>query len=387
MIAELSLAVVILVGAGLCMRSFYLLHSVDPGFNPHNLLTMKLLLPNASYKNDAKKIAFFQQLRDRTAALPGVISASADSWLPFTTMGAATGFQIEGQPKASDADQPVTDVRVVEPDYFHTMRISLAAGREFNEQEASVRSHVIIINQALATGYFHGENPIGKRITVAMGGQTEKTPSLIVGVVGDVKHEGLNTIPRAMVYWPHPELPLPFMTFVVRTNGNPFALIGAIRQQVKQLDPNLPVSDVATMQQRMSDSVAESRFSALLLGIFAVVAIVLASVGIYGVTSYAVAARQHEIGIRMAIGAQPADVELMFIRRGIGLTLAGLGLGLLASFALTKLMAGLLFGVSPHDPLTFVVMAALLLLVGLLACYVPARRATRVDPLVALRYE
>lgn len=386
-IAELSLAVVILVGAGLCIRSFYLLNSVNPGFNPHNLLTMKLSLPNASYKDDAKKIAFFQQLRDRTAALPGVMSASADSWLPFTTMGAATGFQIEGQAKLSDADQPVADVRVVEPDYFRTMGIPLVAGREFNSQEASVQSHVVIINQALATGYFHGEDPIGKRITVAMGGQTEKNPSLIVGIVGDVKHEGLNTTARAMVYWPHPELPLPFMTFVVRTNDNPLALVSAVRQQLKQLDPGLPVTDVATMEQRMSDSVAESRFSTLLLGIFAVVAIILATVGIYGVTSYAVTARQHEIGIRMAIGAQPADVERMFMRRGVGLTLAGLSLGLLASYALTKLLSGLLFGVTPHDPLTFIVMAVLLLIVAMLACYVPARRGTRVDPLVALRYE
>ena len=386
-IAELALAVVILVGAGLCMRSFYLLNSVDPGFNPRNLLTMKLSLPNASYKDDAKKLAFFQQLRDRTAALPGVISASADSWLPFTTLGAATGFQIEGHPKMSDADQPVTDVRVIEPDYFRTMRIPLVNGREFNAQEASVQSHVVIVNQALATRYFPNENAIGKRITVGMGGQTEKNPSLIVGVAADVKHEGLNTSPGAMVYWPHPELPLPFMAFVIRTTGNPLALISAVRQQVKQLDPTLPVSDVATMEQRMSDSVAESRFSTLLLGIFAVVAIVLASVGIYGVTSYAVTARQHEIGIRMAIGAQPAAVERMFIRRGIGLTLAGLGIGLIASFALTKLLSGVLFGVTPHDPLTFVVMAALLLIVAMLACYIPARRASRVDPLVALRYE
>ena len=386
-IAELSLAVVILVGAGLCLRSFYLLNSVNPGFNPRSLLTMKLLLPNASYKEDAKKIAFFHQLRDRIAALPGVISASADSWLPFTTLGAATGFQIEGQTKLSDADQPVTDVRVVEPDYFHTMGIPLVAGRDFNEQEASVQSHVIIINKALATGYFHGESPIGKRITVDMGGNTAKFPSVIVGVVGDVKHEGLNTIAGPMIYWPHPELPFPFMTFVIRTTGNPLALTGSIRQNVKQLDPGLPVSDIATMEQRMSDSLAESRFSTLLLGIFAVVAIVLATVGIYGVTSYAVTARQHEIGIRMAIGAQPTDVERMFFRRGIALTLTGLGLGLIASFALTRLMAGLLFGITSRDPLTFIVMATLLLTVAMLACYIPARRATRVDPLVALRYE
>jgi predicted permease len=386
-VAEVTLAVVILVGAGLCLRSFYALNSVNPGFNPHYLLTMKLSLPDASHKEPAKKIAFFQQLRDRLAALPGVISASADSWLPFTTMGAATGFQIEGQPQVSSSDQPVTDVRIVEPDYFHTMDIPLIAGREFNEQEAAIQSHVIIINQALASGYFHGESPIGKRITVAMGGNTEKFPSLIVGVVGDVKHEGLNTTPHAMIYWPHPELPYSFMTFVIRTTGNPLALNSAVRQQVKLMDPSLPVTDVATMEQRMSDSVAESRFSTLLLGIFAVVAIVLATVGIYGVTSYAVTARQHEIGIRMAIGAQPADVERMFMRRGVYLTLAGLGLGLLTSFALTKLLAGLLFGVTPHDPLTFIAMAALLLIVSMLACYIPARRATRVDPLVALRYE
>ncbi len=386
-IAEMSLAVILLVGAGLLVRSFRLLTSVDPGFNPHNLLTMKLSLPNASYADDGKKIAFFQQLRERIAGLPGVVAASADSWLPFTTMGAATGFQIEGQPKLSDADQPVTDVRVIEPDYFHTMEIPLLAGREFNDREATSISHVVIVNQALANRYFRSESPIGKRITVEMGGPTEKNPSLIIGVVGDVKHEGLNTTPGAMVYWPHPELPLPFTTFVVRTTRNPLALIGAVRQQVKQLDPSLPISDIATMEQRMSDSVAQARFSTLLLGIFAIVAIVLASVGIYGVTSYAVTSRLHEIGIRMAIGAQPGEVERMFIRQGMIFTLVGLGLGLVVSFGLTKLLEGLLFGVTPHDPITFVEGAALLSLVALVACYIPARRATRVDPLIALRYE
>ncbi|MFZ0819756.1 MAG: ABC transporter permease [Candidatus Acidiferrales bacterium] len=386
-IAEMSLAVVLLVGAGLCVRSFFLLTSVDAGFNPHNLLTLKISLPNASYADDGKKIAFFQQLRKHIAALPGVIAASADSWLPFTTMGAATGFQIEGRPKLSDADQPATDVRVIEPDYFHAMEIPLLAGREFNEREATTVSHVVIVNQALATRYFPGESPIGRRITVAMGDETEKNPSQIIGVVGDVKHEGLNTTPGAMVYWPHPELTLPFTTYVVRTTGNPLALVDAVRQQVKQLDPSLPISDVATMEERMSDSVAQARFSTLLLGIFAMVAIVLASVGIYGVTSYAVTSRLHEIGIRMAIGAQPGDVERMFIRQGMIFTLAGLSVGLLVSFGLTKLMEGLLFGVSPHDPLTFLAMAGLLTLVALLACYLPARRATRVDPLIALRYE
>jgi putative ABC transport system permease protein len=386
-IAEIGLAVVLLVGAGLCVRSFFLLTSVDAGFNPHNLLTMKISLPNASYSEDGKKIAFFQQLRERIAALPGVVAASADTWLPFTTAGAATGFQIEGQSKLSDADQPVTDVRVIEPDYFHTMGIPLLAGRDFNDREAVTPSHVVIVNQSLAARYFPGESPIGKRITVGMGGLPEKYPSQIVGVVGDVKHEGLNTTPGAMVYWPHPELPLPFTTFVVRTIANPLAMVDAIRQQIRQLDPALPVSDIVTMEARMSDSIAQTRFSTLLLGIFAVVAIVLASVGIYGVTSYAVTSRRHEIGIRMAIGAQPGEVERMFIRQGMKFTLAGLCVGLLASYGLTRLMQGLLFGVTPHDPLTFVSMTGLLTIVALIACYVPARRATRMDPLIALRYE
>jgi putative ABC transport system permease protein len=386
-IGEMSLAVVLLVGAGLCVRSFYRLTSVNAGFNPHNLLTLKLSLPNAAYKDDEKKIAFFQQLRQRVAALPGVVGASGDSWLPFTTMGAATGFQIEGQPKLSDADQPLTDVRVIEPDYFHTMGIPLLAGREFTEREATTVSHVVIVNKTLAATYFPHGSPIGKRIAIGMGGQTEENPSQIIGVVGDVKHEGLNTTAGAMVYWPHPELALPFTTFVVRTTGNPLSLIDAVRQQVKQLDPSLPISDVATMEARMSDSVAQDRFSTLLLGIFAVVAIVLASVGIYGVTSYAVTSRLHEIGIRMAVGAQPGDVERMFVRQGMILTLTGLSVGLLVSFGLTKLMAGLLFGVSPHDPITFLVMGGLLTLVALFACYIPARRATHVDPLIALRYE
>jgi putative ABC transport system permease protein len=387
LVLETGLALVLLVGSGLCVRSFYLLVAVNPGFAPQNLLTMKLSLPAASYPTDEKRIAFYRQLIQRTDALPGVHAASADSWLPFTTLGAATDFQIVGRATPAVSDMPVTDVRIVEPDYFRTMGIPLFAGREFNDRESTSISHVVIINQALATTFFPNEDPIGKLLLIDMKDPKEQAPTEIIGVVGNVKHEGLNTTPRAMVYWPHPELALPFMTLVVRTDANPLSLVGAVRQQVKSLDPTLPVSDIATMEQRMADSVAQTRFSTLLLSLFAALAIVLASVGIYGVTSYGVTARTHEIGLRMALGAQPGDVQRMFLGQGLRSSLLGLSLGLIASLALTRFLASLLFHVSPYDPATFIAMAILLCTVASFASYIPARRATQVDPLVALRHE
>lgn len=386
-VVEMSLAVVLLVGAGLCIRSLMRLRAVDPGFNPHNLLTMKLSLPNAAYPKDEKRIAFFQDLLARTSALPGVRSASADSWLPFTTDGAATGFQIEGRPAQAPADRPVTDVRVIEPNYFRTMGIPLLAGREFSEREATVISHVVIINETLARNYFPNEDPIGKRITIDMKEPKDEVPSLIVGVAADVKQRGLDTTPNALIYWPHPELAYSFMVLVIRTDGNPLSYSGAIREQLKQMDPSLPVSDIATMEDRMADSMAQTRFSTLLLGVFAAVAITLAAIGIYGVTSYAVSSRTHEVGIRMALGAQSGDVERMFIREGMILSLLGLVLGLVAAVGLSRFLVSQLFNVSPNDPVTFGVMGGLLFCVALLAAYIPARRATHVDPLIALRYE
>lgn len=386
-VLEMGLALVLLVGSGLCVRSFILLESVNPGFDSHNLLTMKLSLPNAAYPTEEKRIAFYRELIARTAALPGVHAASADSWLPFTTLGAATDFQIVGRATPAISEMPVTDVRIIEPDYFRTMGIPVLAGREFNERESTAISHVVIINQALATNFFPNENPIGKLLMIDMNDPKDQKPTEIVGVVGNVKHEGLNTTPRAMIYWPHPELALPFMTLVVRTEANPLSLVSAVRDQVKSLDPTLPISDVATMEQRMADSVAQARFSTLLLSLFAGLAIVLASVGIYGVTAYGVTTRTHEIGLRMALGAQPGDVRRIFLGRTLRASLLGLGLGLLASIALTRLLASLLFHISPYDPATFIAMALLLCGVALLASYIPARRATRVDPLVALRHE
>lgn len=386
-VAEIGLALVLLTGAGLLGRSFSKLLSVDPGFNPHNLLTMRLTLPNSAYPQDQNRSQFFRQLLERVDALPGVRSASASSWLPFTGLGAATGLTVEGRPPLAPGVELVCDVRVIEPDYFRTLGIPLLRGREFTERESSVESHVVIVSEALAREYFPNEDPLGKRITIEMKDPKDNPPSEIIGIVGDVKHQTLDTAIRPMVYWPHPELAYGFMSLAVRTDGDPLRLAGAVRQQVRALDPNLAVSGIATMDQLLATSVAQARFSTLLLSIFAAVALLLAAVGIYGVMAYGVMQRVREIGIRMALGADAGTLKRMVLRDALRLSVAGIAIGLLAAFGLTRLMASLLFGVTPHDPVTFFGVAALLSFVALAASYIPARRATRVDPMVALRYE
>jgi putative ABC transport system permease protein len=384
-VAELGLAIVLLAGSGLLIRSFARLQSVDAGFNPQNLLTLKLSLPFRKYREDKKTLVFFQEMLDRVKGLPGVQDASAISFLPFRGPGSATDFTIVGQPEPPAGERPVTDVRVIAPDYFKTMGIPVRSGRLFTPREATEMSGVVIINETMARAYFPSEDPIGKKVIIDM--KDTNTPSEIVGIVGDVKHEGLDTTPRSMVYWPHPELAMSFMTLVVRTAADPKAMASAIRQEALSMDRDQPISEVATMEQLMSDSVARARFNTLLLGIFAGIALLLASVGIYGVMSYAVTQRTHELGIRMALGAARGDVIRMVALQGARLALTGALVGLVAAFALTRLLSTLLFGITAKDPATFVGVAVLLGVVALVACYIPARRATRVDPLIALRYE
>ncbi len=384
-VAEIAMALVLLIGSGLMIRSFARLQSVNPGFNPNNLLTVRLLLPASKYREDQQVISFFRQALTRIEAMPGVRSASAISFLPFTTLGAATGFTIEGQPAPAAGQKPSVDVRVCDPNYFQTMGIPLIKGRNFTEKEATEVSHVVIISDAMARDYFPNEDPIGKRVKIDM--MDDPPACEIIGVVGDSKHQGLDIEPRAMSYWPHPELTYSAMTIVARTEGDPLSYRSAVQAAVQALDKDQPIADVRTMEQWLSDSVARARFSTLLLSIFAAVAMVLAMVGIYGVMSYSVTQRTHEIGIRMALGANSTNVMGMVVRQGMGLALIGVGVGLAASFALTRVLAGLLFGVSATDPVTFGLIAALLAGVALVACAVPARRATKVDPMVALRYE
>ncbi|HVG32795.1 MAG TPA: FtsX-like permease family protein, partial [Pyrinomonadaceae bacterium] len=316
---------------------------------------------------------------------PGVESAGAVSFLPFAVPGSATSFTIEGRPTPEAGQSPVTDVRVMDINYLRTMNIPLIKGRVFTEQETTEQRHVVIINETLARQYFAGEDPLGKRVTVNM--SDKPVPSEIIGVVGDIKHVSLDTPVKAMVYWPHPELAHTSMTIVVRTQGDPATIAAAATREIQAIDPDQPVSDVRTMQQLLASSVARARFNTLLLGLFAALALVLASVGIYGVMAYSVVQRTKEIGIRIALGAQSRDVLKMIVGHGMMLTLVGVGLGLTGALILTRLMSSLLFGVSTTDPLTFIGVSLLLSAVAFFACYIPARRATKVDPMIALRYE
>jgi putative ABC transport system permease protein len=283
----------------------------------------------------------------------------------------------------------VADVGVVGPDYFVTMSIPLHAGRLFNTQELAQEKHVTIINQAFADKYLHGVNPLGQKAAIYMKSfvENEIQPSEIIGVVGDVHQIGLDTSPEPTVYWPHPELVMSGMTILVRTSNDPFAMVSAVRNELQQMDPELPMAAIATMDQLLADSLSRSRFTMLLLGIFAAVAVVLAAVGIYGLIACSVTQRTQELGIRIALGAQRRDVLRLVLGQGTRLTLLGVTVGVLAALGFARLLSTLLFGVSTTDPLTFAGVATLLGLVALAACYIPARRATRVDPIVALRYE
>jgi len=388
-VAQLGLALVLLTGSGLLIRSFVRLIGVDPGFDTGHLLTFKIALPRSKYGTDPLRMAFFQQLLARISAVPGVRSASMESFPPLTGLGAATGVHVLSQPSLALSDLPVANVGVVGPDYFATMSIPLRVGRLFNAQELAEEKHVTIINQAFADKYLHGVNPLGQKAAIYMKSfaENEIQPSEIIGVVGDVHQIGLDTSPEPTVYWPHPELVMSAMTILVRTSNDPLAMVSAARNELQQIDPELPMAAVAPMDQLLADSLSRSRFTMLLLGIFAAVALVLAAVGIYGLIAYSVTQRTQELGIRIALGAQRRDVLRLVLGQGTRLTLLGVTVGVLAGLGFARLLSTLLFGVSATDPLTFACVAALLGLVGLAACYIPARRATRVDPIVALRYE
>jgi predicted permease len=384
-VAEVGLALVLLVGAGLMIRSFLRLQAVNPGFDAKGLLTMRVHLPAAKYPEDAKVNAFFREATARLRTLPGVISASTVSALPFADLGAATSFAIEGTSFTNEADKPTTDVRVVDEEYFHTLGIPLVAGRTFTAREAVEDRKMAVINETLARKYFPGASPVGKRILVNM--TAEPIYTEIIGVVGDARYASLDGELHPMVYWTPPHLTYSAMTFVLRTAGDPGDLAPAARREIQAIDKDQPVSDVRTMESWLSESLARTRFGTLLLGAFAGLALTLAAAGLYGVMSYSVAQRQNEIGVRMALGARAGDVLRLVIRQGLALVLAGVALGLLGALALTRLLASLLYEVSATDPLTFAALALLLTAVSAVACYLPARRAARVDPLIAMRYD
>jgi len=330
-------------------------------------------------------VEFFRAFLARIRTLPGVVSASAISSLPLGGLGAATDFRIVGRPAPAAGQESVADVRVVDPDYFRTMGIPFRSGRGFSELEAVEAKHVVIINEYTARIYWPDEDPIGKQVDIDM--FQESRPSEIIGVVGDVRHYGFDVEPRPMTYWPHPELVYGGMTVVVRSTGDPLILVPLIRSELRTLDKDLPISDIRPMDALVAESLARSRFNALLIGLLSGIAVVLAAVGIAGVMSYTVRQRTQEIGLRLALGASRRAVVRDVVGMGMRLALPGVAIGLGASLALTRLLERLLYQVSIHDPVSIGGMAVALCLVALIACWIPARRATAVDPMVALRYE
>ncbi|HET9531507.1 MAG TPA: ABC transporter permease [Blastocatellia bacterium] len=384
---EIAVSLILLIGAGLLINSFLRLRSVDPGFRTDNLLTMRIVLSEQKYTDQPRRAAFYRELVRRIESLPGVQSAAVTNWIPLVLQGDSIGVSIEGQPDPGPGQMPIVVTRVIHPNYFRTMGIELLEGRQFDERDRVDSHRVIIVSETMARRFWPGEVAVGKRIKP--GPLNSSAPWLeIVGVVKDVRQFELGANPKPQMYVPY-EQPVFFRPshLVIKTDVEPLGLAAAVRSTVWEIDKDQPVSNITTMEGVLSESIARQRFSTLLLGIFATVALVLAAVGIYGVMSYSVAQRTHEMGLRMALGAQSRDVLKLVIGQGLRMAIAGITVGLAAAFALTRLMGSLLYGVSTVDPLTFAGVTLLLLSVALAACYVPARRATKVDPMIALRYE
>jgi predicted permease len=388
--AEVALALVLLVGAGLMIRSLSFLRHVDPGFDVHQITAMDLPVPQMRFPQPLQQVAFFNQMLNRIRSLPGVESAAVIDSLPLSG-GSHQPIAIEGRPALAMSEQPEVDVRCISTGYLRAMHIPLLRGRDFAESDNADAPGVVLISQGMAARFWPHENPIGKRLVLSFFPDKSRE---IVGVVGDVKQEGLSdSTADTTLYSPLNQLSVPLlggwssfgMTLVVRTAST--VTTSTLTRAVREVDAGQPIDNATPLDQFVGETLSQQRFNMLMLSVFAGVALFLAAIGIYSVLSYAVRRRVREIGIRMALGAQPVDVLRLVIGQGVRLATAGVGVGLLIALGLTRLLASLLFGVKPADPVTFVCVAALLCFVALLACYVPARRATRVDPNAALRYE
>ncbi len=394
-VAEVAMALVLLIGAGLLLKSFAALRAVDPGFRSENILTMRVSVAGTKQSAEANRAAFFTEVIERVKALPGVESASTINHLPLAGDTWRWDFHVEGRPAAPAGQYPNTLYRVTRSDYFSTMGIALLAGRDFTPQDTLQTPNVVVVNETLARRYWPGEEAVGKRIKFWR--LDADTPWMtVVGVARDTKQrewieEASNEAYLPFAQSPHylrnPGAPFAYQTLVVRTANDPATLAAAIRNTVWALEPNAPISEVATMEQVIADETWQPRVSMFLLVSFALIALALAAVGIYGVLSYAVTERTQEIGVRLALGASGADVLKLLVGQGMKLVAAGVGIGLMASLALARLLKTLLYGVSATDPLTFAMVALSLAFVALVACWIPARRAAKVDPMVALRYE
>jgi putative ABC transport system permease protein len=376
---ESAIAVMLLIGAGLLIRSLVALQNVDPGFDANNVLTMRIDVPRQKYDTPEKTSNFFQQLETRVAGLPGVEAVGLITELPLSGQSNDMPYTVEGRPVVA-ANESFADFRRVNQNYFSAMRIPLKRGRNFTEQEVRQSAKVVIVSQEFVDTAFPDEEALGKRLIAGMG-----EPYEIIGIVGDIRHQSLQAQPAAVMYMPTQEPAR--RNLVIRTQGDPLSLVSGVRKEVNALDPDQPIAAIRPMTELVATSVAGARYRTILLGLFALLAMILAATGIYGVMSYSVAQRTQEIGVRMALGARPFDVLKLVVRQGMILALIGIVVGFAGALALTRVMSSLLFGVTERDPITFGVVAALLIVVAFIACFVPARRATKVDPLVALRYE
>jgi putative ABC transport system permease protein len=386
-VSEVALSLILLIGAGLLINSFLRLRRVDPGFHTDNLLTMSVTLPAQKYPDRARRSAFYAEMISRVEALPGVRSAAVTSQIPLIKQGDTGSITIEGRPAPQPGQQFMAAIRIVSPHYFPTMGIQLLRGRLFGDQDRADSPAVAVISDAMARRFWPGEDPTGKRICPGKP-ETPEDWVTIVGVVNDVRQFGLDADLKPQMYLTYQQSGyFSPRHLVVGTNVEPNSLASAVRGAVWGIDKDQPVSNISTMEEVLAESIGRQRFSTLLLGVFGVLALVLAAVGIYGVMSYSVAQRTHEIGIRMALGAQTRDVLKLAVGQGLKLIMIGVGVGLAASAVLTRVMSSLLFGVSSTDPATFVVISLVLVSAGVLASYIPARRATKVDPMIALRYE
>ena len=387
---EIALAMLLLVGSGLLLRSFSRLQEVPPGFQPDHLLVADIPLSPTAYAKPQDRYQFFDRLVERAKSLPGVRSAAAASFLPVSGGGSIIHFNITGRPPKSPHEFVAAGYRTITPNYLETLGVPLLQGRFFTRGDNEKSPAVVIINATMAHTFFPNENPLGKRLQLGALPEQEVPTMEIVGVVGDV-HFGLGTDPQAEMYLPYRQadllLPVFQLSVVLRTAGDPALQTSALRSALAEIDPNQPLVKVRTMEENMATTVAQPRFRTWLIGILAMLALVLAAVGVYGVMSYTVTQRTSEIGVRVALGAQPKDVFRIIVGEGLRLALFGVGVGLVAALLLTRLLQSFLFGISAYDPLTFIAVSLLLTLVAVAASYFPARRATRVDPMIALRYE
>ncbi|HEV2802108.1 MAG TPA: ABC transporter permease [Pyrinomonadaceae bacterium] len=386
-VSEVALALVLLISAGLLLKSFISLQNVKPGFAPEGILTAEIGLPEQKYTDDKRIADFYRQVIARVQQLPGVEAVGAVSQLPLSGAEEVDGFNIEGRTEAQTVELTQSaDFRVVAPDYFRAMGIPLMRGRQFDDRDRADAPGVMIIDEAFARRFFPGEDPIGKRID-EQGSRTRKSFMTVVGVVGSVKHASLSADARPTMYLSYEQSGWLDMTLTVRASGDASNLAAAVRREVSAVDKDQPVTKISTMEETFARAVAPQRFNMMLLGIFAAVAMILATVGIYGVIAYTVSQRSREMGIRIALGATRRDILKLVVGQAMLMACVGVGLGLLGALALTRLMAGLLYGVSATDPLIFISISLLLAVVALLASYIPARRAMKVDPIVALHYE